>query len=158
MEALAIISLAGNILQFLEFSVKVFKNAKEMRDNAISANGHSLTLEACAEEFRQYSQKLMDPLVSTLSTPEAEAVQEYSLKCNAIIEEILRKLKKMKPEDPKSRRQTILAALRMAFREDELKEMAEKLQRYTTEFRHRFNDFNWFVQFPVFSCHKVKQY
>jgi hypothetical protein len=126
MEALAAVSLAGNILQFIHTTKELVSASREILDSG--AKKGNLELETIAKELRAQTDRLKIP-GRTTSKPKGDdgSLESLASKCEDITEEILDVLDKLKMKDGSNKWDSFLQALKTQWREPEIEALRKRL-------------------------------
>ena len=80
MEALAVISLLSNIIQFIEVGDRIVKTAKEIRESSFGTTIENERLQRSASELRKLSEAI-DPLPTCPPDSDQQALERLAQDC-----------------------------------------------------------------------------
>lgn len=129
MEALAIIGLAGNILQFVDFSTKLISKSNELYKSAEGALADHHDIEATTDDLVLMNQKVMNG-ASSSSDNSLKALCES---CNRVAGELLTALEKLKVKGRATKWLSIRKALRSLWSKEKLDDLERRLGRLRNE-------------------------
>lgn len=129
LDPLTCIGLAGNIVQFLDFSIKIVSESYQIYSSATGSTKRNEEAEFVASDFLSTTERIAD----SLSPPGTDIVlnkyeqklENLRLKCAAIAQELLAKLNKLNVNGKK----TILKSLGKALRKFWSSSVIDDLQR-----------------------------
>ena len=111
LDPLTAIGLASAIVQFVDFSTKIFHGAQEVYESASGATEENRSLEVVVSDMKRLSSKLKATGRAQQSDDE-KALCSLAEECHGLSTDLFELLQKAKPKDSKSRRQAALAALK----------------------------------------------
>ncbi|KAI9777342.1 MAG: hypothetical protein M1839_008950 [Geoglossum umbratile] len=120
MEVLAAIGLAGNIIQFVDFSGKLISKTAEIHKSGTGALAENINIEAATNDLALLSTKLHDSANSAGDT----ALQELCQSCNTIATELLTVLDSVKVHGGQHKWKSFRKALRSVWNLRSVAEMA----------------------------------
>lgn len=108
MAEIAALGLAGNIVQFVDFGIKLFREGRELYRSAEGASTEAIELESITRAIRRYAQGLhaRTPVKSTAKGDLADITHQ----CEALADELLALLEELKVGDTQHRRWDSLKA------------------------------------------------
>jgi molecular chaperone GrpE (heat shock protein) len=131
METLAIIGLVGNIVQFLDFSGRLISKSIQLYRSSNSELAESTDVEATTNHLVLLNNKLKDAATSTGD----RALEDLCKSCEAVADELLAALDKVKVKKELHKWESIRKALRTVLS----KEKIEGLERRLVRFREELN-------------------
>ncbi|KAF2114256.1 hypothetical protein BDV96DRAFT_647722 [Lophiotrema nucula] len=137
MEALAAVGLAGNVVQFVDFTCKLFDRATAIHHSQAGAAHEDL--ELITQNLQDLSTKLHQgshqPLPSSNPTPShAQAsLKKLGKDCEVASDELLSALQRLKATKPGSRWSSFRAALASAWKEKHVEAMEKRLNSYRSQ-------------------------
>ncbi|CZR56297.1 uncharacterized protein PAC_06185 [Phialocephala subalpina] len=144
LDPLTAISLAGNVMQFLDFSGKVIVKAKELGISTHGATQGVNTLEIVTRDLLSLTQRLKDDLRSaSLSDTgrglvrEEETLKELCDGCILLSKKMIERLERLKPASGAGRRKTLKLAAMTVWSQNELDELADQLDAYRSQLELR---------------------
>lgn len=130
-EALATIGLVGNIVQFVDFSFKLFDTASSIRDSVSGSSQQIQDVEEVAEEIRKWCSKIA-PLQFRYSNGllilQNKSLIELAGKCQDIATDILSAVSVWKANNPKSKWDCFKSAMTTMWNESRINEMRARLE------------------------------
>jgi hypothetical protein len=108
LDPLTALSLAGNIIQFVDFACKLFSKGWEIYDSAAGLSVGDQQLETIANDLRDISNRFKDPIQSHLNicSDQLEPRQktdtkliEMSTQCTSVANELIRALEELRLSD-----------------------------------------------------------
>lgn len=134
MDPLSAVSLAGNLLQFIQLGMQVVSKAKEIYVNgAVAAN---IDLEDLTEDLRTLTLKLkLPPRGDTASqTVNEQALNEAYDHCIDISDDLIAHLKKLKgPGGHRGKWKSFRHALEAVWTKKDVEEIASRLSTYRAQ-------------------------
>jgi molecular chaperone GrpE (heat shock protein) len=128
------LSLAGNIVQFVDFSCTVISRAKELSNSVQGATQDTLNYEIVTRDLLKVSENLKGGVAtSSVDSSKNEADQALEEVCNGCIflsEKMLRRLENLKVQNGAGRRTIFGRALKSVWSQRDLDEMARQLASY----------------------------
>lgn len=138
LDPLTALSVAGNIVQFIDFSTKLIAKGHELYNSANGASVGNAELEVIAKDLQDLNGRLQSPRPSEnvkagLSDSDV-ALQTLSKKCSGVAAELILTLNELKVHSTANRRwKSIRQALKGLIRKEELDEMLKRLQLFRDE-------------------------
>jgi hypothetical protein len=139
MAELAALGLAGNIIQFVDFGIKLLGNGRELYRSATGNTAEDLEIETVTGDLKILSQHLYKPLQSNriVSADEA-ALQNLAVECEKLATKLLSELDKLKVKDEGSRKwKSFKKALARVMKENEIQELEDRLARFQKQINQR---------------------
>lgn len=138
MEALAVVGLAGNICQFLDFSCRVLDNVNKISQSEVDRSKEAQELYHVTEKLQDLCTNLSNSRKdvqgqSVTMKPAQDPLVEIAQGCEAVAAELLSKLDSMKPKDPTSKRSNFMAAFKTTWQDRTVKDMQARLQTYRSQ-------------------------
>ncbi|KAI9771952.1 MAG: hypothetical protein M1839_002585 [Geoglossum umbratile] len=133
MEVLAAISLAGNIIQFVDFSGKLISKTAEIRKSGTGALAENINIETATNDLALLSTKLHDSANSAGDT----ALQELCQSCNTIATELLTVLDSVKVHGGQNKWKSFRKALRSVWSKEDIALLEQRLARFRDELNLR---------------------
>lgn len=112
MDPLSAISLAGNILAFLDFAAKITTAAKEVHTSASGSTEADQNLGNILRQMKDFSIGVEKRSISAKVTPETDKIRHLAYECEDIIEDLLELLDDFKSKNPGSKRESVKVAWR----------------------------------------------
>lgn len=111
MEAIAALSLAANIAQFIDLSTKVFHGAKEIYQSPSGMTKENLELEGILQSMRLISLKL-DPPSTTRIGDDDEILRRLAVECRSLSDQMIEMLQEEMSKHPPRKRQAVVAVFK----------------------------------------------
>jgi hypothetical protein len=126
MDPLTAISLASSVVQFVDYSTKVIHGAVEIYGSVSGTTEQNQRLETITGELQALSLKLVLP-DGVQQSDDERALSRLAAECDIVSKQILDLLKKIKPKDLESKRQSVWAAIKSKWSDREKQELEERL-------------------------------
>lgn len=133
LEALAAVSLAGNIAQFVAFSCQLFNTATSIQRSATGAAQNIQDVETVTEALRDWCEKLSTPRNTSLQQKALQghsSLLELAERCHSTADELLSTTERVKAKNPKSEWSSFKAALSSTWSEGRIKDCEKRLDTY----------------------------
>jgi hypothetical protein len=130
-KGLAAFGLAGDIIQFVDYSSKIVSKYKEIHHSTSGTSKDAVDLAIVYQD--------LENICSNLSAGAAQASQppgglaHLAMQCAKCTEELLQMLSKVRAKDPNSKWQSTRAALKSAWSSSEIKRVQEKVIDYRSQ-------------------------
>ncbi|KAI1373796.1 hypothetical protein F4677DRAFT_189452 [Hypoxylon crocopeplum] len=129
MDPFTAIGLAGNILTFVDFGIKLVSEAKNIHTSVSGTSAYNDNLSSKTQQLQQLTANLKAArTASSLSTQQASFLQ-VAAECEGVSADLTALLEKLKARDPKSRREAFKAAIRDRRKKDKKTDLELKLER-----------------------------
>ena len=128
MEALAAISLVGNIYQFLEFSELLISRSVKLHRFRNGTLPEYADLEAVTRHLISLNTNLQ---TSTASTD--EGLQKLCISCKDLADELLKALEQLRQNGERGMVMNIRKALRSMWKEKDIQRLDQRLKRFREE-------------------------
>ncbi|KAJ4988895.1 hypothetical protein SVAN01_05519 [Stagonosporopsis vannaccii] len=138
-EALAAISLVGNILQFIQFTKGLLETSRAVFD-AGATTGH-LELEAIAKDLRNRADDIVEPRLAKIDATNgtSDPLKLLALKCKGTADEILTVLARLRLDGNQTRWTSFLQALRTQWHESQIEALRIRLNDIGNAVNVRFS-------------------
>lgn len=135
MEAFAALGLASNIIQFVDFSCKLFSTSQEIYSSASGASSRVTDASAIAGTLHELSGRLLARPQGTIGaaspTGTGDAVLfQLATNCRNAAVEIISLLDTIRAHSPHSKWGSFKAALSTVWKDDQIKALEKKLEDY----------------------------
>ena len=130
------ISLAGNIFQFIDYSLKLFSEAKTIYKSASGVTTEHASLSAVATDLRDFCDQLDGPSGRSPSNVDTE-IGSIATECAEVSEKLVGIITKIKAKKEHSKWESFRAALKAVRHEDEIKALASQLTQLESRARTR---------------------
>lgn len=131
MAELAAIGLASNVLQFLDFAVKLYKRCDELYDSAAGATADQQELETYTMRLKSFAAALQKDSWSTAQDPSLDErqLQEIAKRSETFASQFLLVLADLKVQDGRgSRLRSLKQALRTMMSENEVQKYKKRME------------------------------
>ena len=139
LDPLTALSLASNVVQFLDFSAKLVAKGNELYKSADGASVGNAELEDIAKDLQDLNARLQQSTPShntnltTLTTSDV-ALRKLSEQCSGVAGELIEVLDKLKVRGTSNRRwKSVRQALKGLMKKDEVGAIAQRLQNVRDE-------------------------
>ena len=127
LESLAALSVAANIIQFVEFGFKLFFKSRALYKASDERVEESVELEIISKALKRLSNDLLATPSSTMPQSQAEAdLLPLAKRCQAIADELLVALNKLQVNGGKGKWQCFRSALKRIWKSHEIDNMVRK--------------------------------
>lgn len=139
MEALAAVGLAGNIVQFIDFSCKLFDQANSIYHSHTGSSESTQDLGYIAQHLQSLSAKLSRDAHTQPQAQNSVALQnqrdlrQLAQKCQGASNELQSALHALKAKDSNSKWSSFRAALSSTWKQAEVDALAKRLSDYRLE-------------------------
>lgn len=129
LDPLSAIGLAGNIVQFIDFSCNILSESRKTYRSATGTSTENVELENVAESLRQFTAQLQTSANGQTPHPGANQAFEKVLEsCRGVADELLHAIERLKVQDgPHRRWRSFRQALITLWRKEELSGMEKRL-------------------------------
>ncbi len=134
------ISLAGNIVQFVDFSGKIILKVRELKSSASGSSHELFNTEIVAKDLLELSQSLKHGLRSHGSdrlSADDQALEDVCEGCILLAKNMLARLKTLKIKGDDGNLKVMLQALRAAWSEKEIEGMSSQLAEFRAQLQLR---------------------
>jgi len=133
MEALAVVGLAGNIVQFVDFSCKLFSRATTIYQSTTGASQNVQDVDTITGALRQWCDKISPPSGTSSQQNVLQAhssLLELAQKCKGAATDLLSATEALKAKGPSSKWKSFKVALAAAWSEEKINRMSERLDAF----------------------------
>jgi len=132
LDPLTALSIAGNIVQFIDFSIKLVAKGNEVYNSEDGTSIGNAELEVIAKDLQEINCRLQG--APDTGTAEDEALHKLAEQCEAVARELLQALEKLTVQGTANRRwNSVRQALKGLMRRDEVDAIVLRLQRFREE-------------------------
>jgi hypothetical protein len=129
MEALAIVGLVGNIVQFVDFSGKLISKSTELYRSSEGALAENIDTETVTNHLVLLNSKLKDAATATGDS----ALENLCKSCNTAAEKLLAALDKIKVKGEQRKWKSARKALKSVWSKEEIGELERRLSKLREE-------------------------
>ena len=128
METLTAVSLAGSVVQFLDFGSKLLSKGRKIYNSADGALQENLELEAIALDLKEINQRLKDPVLSSRSSaPSDSFLTKIVGGCDDITTELLEALAGLKVNGAHKRWKSTRQAFKCVLQKGKVEDILRRL-------------------------------
>ena len=134
MDPVAALGLAGNIVQFVDFSCKVLQDTKNLYRSTTGASAENDILEVICHDLIDLDNALTAP-----SAPGAipDSVRSLASTCKEVAAELLGILDKIRVREPRQKWKSFVQALRSVWKKEQIEELLKRMERLRNETQYR---------------------
>ena len=134
MDPVAALGLAGNIVQFVNFSCKVLQDGKILYKSTTGASAENDVLEVICRDLIDLDNALTAP-----SAPGAipDSMRSLASRCKEVAAELLGILDKIRVREPRQKWKSFVQALRSVWRKEQIEELLKRMERLRNETQNR---------------------
>ena len=137
MEALSALSLASNIVQFLDFGLRVLSKGNQIYRSVDGALEENLDLEVVTNDLLLMQTKLKRTLIAPghtqLGSNDVKAFNNLSQSCARVAEKLLERLTMVKAQGRFRRWKSLRQALKIVWSKKDIENMKDTLQSFRSE-------------------------
>ena len=116
------LSVAGNIVQFVDFSCKLVRNAQSIAKSTTGSSETAMELTAIANDVEQLSDA-----INTSSSLYPFQLMNLAAQCKSLARELLDILGRLRKEGKHPRWESFLVALKEIWRQDKINDFVQRL-------------------------------
>jgi hypothetical protein len=137
-EALAAISLAGNVVQFVEFSCRLFDQTAAIYHSRTGSTRGAQDIETLTQQLQNLCANLAHgnnsvQHVGPAHQPIPGSLRRLAKDCEAVANELLSELYSLKARNPGSKWSSFRAALGVSWKEKRVDALQKKLDSYRSQ-------------------------
>lgn len=131
MDPLSAISLAGTVVQFVDFGFKIVKIAEEFQRSASGASVENDRIDSLTIKMQALALDLQPQKIEFSMTADERRLNDLAKECQSLSENLLDLLGTLKIQDSskKSKRQALSATFRNMRKKNEKEELRARLER-----------------------------
>ena len=130
LESLAALSLAGNIVQFVDFGCRLFSKSRELYRSSDGVLAENVELENIANSLTALSKGLrVDSSQAQPKPDDYTDLKNLAKDCEKIAIELLEALREMKVKEPQKKLQCFRTALKRIWRSKKIEDVSKRLDR-----------------------------
>lgn len=133
MESLAALSLAGNVLQFIEFSSELVRDAASVYRSASGLPAELQDMAIITENLASHMNRLSAPAIKPNSSVNEQALVSLAKNCQATCSELQQLVEGIRGKTPRSRGNSFLVTWKALRRKGELERLEKRLDRYRSQ-------------------------
>jgi hypothetical protein len=131
LETLAAVGLAGNVIQFVDFSCKLFDTATSVYHSQAGSSKDSQNLEDITQQLQRICRDLHRAGQNDLRP--VSTMDKLAKDCEAAAKDLLVALERVKAKNPQSKRSSLKAALATIWNERQISAMEKRLDSYRSQ-------------------------
>ena len=153
MDPLTALSVAGTVVQFVDFSTKILSTARKLYHSKSGNLPYHEELEYVTTDLSRLATRLQQPLNQDESQASSSpGLQEICRACDKISQELLLRLEGLKVEK-KNAWKSFRGALQASWAKDDLKELVAKLDSYKQSIQtHILADLRYYSRIDYKVC------
>jgi hypothetical protein len=156
MDPLVAISLASNILAFIDYGAKAISGAIDIYGSPYGLTEEDLSAEAIATEMSSFISRLKTANDESLTGNEA-ALCKLANECSGLSGQIIELVQKVKPKDSNSKAQSLFAGFRSKWYEGERQKLERRLDYCRSQLALHLNYLSRSVALDLHNqCHMIK--
>ncbi|KAK0670340.1 hypothetical protein QBC41DRAFT_96645 [Cercophora samala] len=128
MDPVTAIGLVSGILTFVCFGTKLVKGAIEIREALDGTLDENRTRQEVVEEMKRLSARLLPPDDTKLAAEE-KSLCLLAKECSSLSDQLIRLLENVKPENSRSKRQSLWSSLKSKIQEKERMDLEQRLDQ-----------------------------
>jgi hypothetical protein len=128
LDALTAIGLASSIVQFVDFTTKLFAKATELEQSLDGSDKESANLETTTEILGRLGESLSMTFESV--SQEEKDILTLAEGCKEVVDELLDVLRKLKSHPKQNKWQNLRQALRYIWAHDRLEKMSKTVDQF----------------------------
>jgi hypothetical protein len=129
LDPLSAIGLAGNIVQFVDFSAQLVGKARDIHNSTSGTLPGNIDTEAITRSLLQLNTKLRDRVLEPNSTEE-KVIQVLCRGCDAVANELIIALDALKVQGKKTRWKSVRQALKSVAGKEKIESLSKRLAGY----------------------------
>lgn len=140
LDPLTAISLAGNIVQFVDSSGKIISKTRELTKSSHGTTQEAYNAEIVIRDLLRLSEQLKDGVRAASATPHTEddkALEDLCNGCISLSERIIKRLEKLKMGEGAGKPRAFLHALNAVWSQKELESEEAQLATYRSQLEFR---------------------
>ncbi|KAL9083045.1 MAG: hypothetical protein Q9159_006024 [Coniocarpon cinnabarinum] len=142
-EAVAALGVFVNVLSVAQFVWQILEKSNEFGQDGKNALKDNFVLDKCSKDLYRRNKRLQESLKQSALLPPEErdkdevALNELALECNKEAGQLLKTLEDLESKDKSSRYHNVRAALRSAWKREEVDDMVKRMKYYEDQMQNR---------------------
>lgn len=134
MDPVAALGLAGNIVQFVDFSCKILQDTKSLYSSSTGVSAENDVFEAICSDIIILNDALTAP-----SGPGAipDSMRSLASTCKDVAAEILGTIDKIRVREPRQKWKSFVQALRSVWKKEQIEELVKRMEKLRDETQYR---------------------
>ncbi|ODH49869.1 hypothetical protein GX48_03958 [Paracoccidioides brasiliensis] len=133
MDPLSAVGLAGNVVQLLDFGIRLAAKAHEIYVSAEGVQVHNLELDAITQNLvtlNRRTQNRSRKVCAYATSEDEKALQDLTERCNEIGEELIKALQAAKVQGAHKHWKSVRQALKSTMGRDKIEDLYSRLKQY----------------------------
>lgn len=148
LDPITTIGLAGNIVQFVDFSWGLLRETKALYNSSEGTTADIDVLESISNNIIEFD--------NTLTAPSAagaipQQMRDLASQCKEIAQDLLAILDKIKAKEPRKKWKSFMAALRGVWKKEQIENLVKRLERLRDQMQVR-------LQWMLLSVNSIFQF
>jgi hypothetical protein len=133
-DPLAALGLAGNIVQFVDFSYNLFCESKALYNSGSGATADNVVIETIVKDLNILNDRLTVP-----SSPGAipDPIRSLAGQCKDVARDLLEVIESIQVKGPHKRWKSFVQALRSVRKKEEIEALVRRMERLRGEMQFR---------------------
>ena len=129
-DPIAALGLAGNIVQFVDFSCKILQDTKSLYASSTGASAENDVIETICNDLINLNNAL-----TVSSEPDAiyRSIRNLACNCQGVAVELLQLLDKIRVQGPKRKWKSFIQAVRSVWKKEQIEELVRRMERLRNE-------------------------
>jgi hypothetical protein len=140
LDPLLAISLASNVVQFVDFTAKIISKTRELVQSSHGTTTEAYNAEIIIRDLMRLSERLKDGLRDAGAAPQTDddkALEEVCNGCIGLSERMIKRLEKLKLGEGAGKRRALIHALKGVWSQKELESEEAQLATYRSQLEFR---------------------
>ena len=134
LDPISAIGLAGNIVQFVDFSWGLLRETKDLYNSSEGTTADIDVLERISNDIININDTLTAPSAAD-AIP--DQMRDLASQCKRIAQELLEILDKVKAKEPRKKWRSFVAALRSVWKKKQIEDLVRRLERLRDQMQSR---------------------
>ena len=140
MDPITTIGLAGNIVQFVDFSWGLLCESKRLYESGSGASANNDVLDTVANDVVRLSDALTAPSAAG-AVP--DQMRDLASQCKGVAHELLTVLGDVKAKGPRKKWTSFVAALRNVWKKEQIEELFTRMEKLRNQMQIRLQWMLW---------------
>ena len=140
LDPVAALGLAGNIVQFVDFSCKILRDTKSLYESSTGVSADNNLLEAISRDLMNLNNALTAP--SAIGAI-PESTRNLASRCKDIAAELLSTLERLKVSGSHRKWKSLVQALRSVWNKDQIESLVRRMESLRNEIQHHLQLMLW---------------
>ena len=134
MDPISAIGLAGSIVQFVDFSWKIFSETKDLYISSTGTTAGNDVLESISRDLIQLNDALTAPS-NAGAIP--DGMRDLASQCKGVAQELFEVLDKIKVKGPRRKWKSFAKALQSVWKAEQIEKLVKRMERLRNEMQLR---------------------